>query len=200
VHHLAIAITDLGDSAVTLPLAAVAIAILLIARRARMAQWWGGAIAASAAAIAALKLVLIAIAPHHHTLTGLISPSGHAGMSAIVYGGFVLLIAPSLPRVWRIAAQLGALVLIVGIALSRLVLHEHSIAETIVGLGVGFAALAALRAGLRRAPAERVPVFALCAAAVAVIGLMHGTRWHTEPLIRALASSALVHELLPRHG
>jgi membrane-associated phospholipid phosphatase len=165
-----------------------------------MAMWWGGCIVASAATITALKLVFTALAPHHHTLTGLTSPSGHAGMSAIVYGGFVLLIGPSLTRVWRIVAQLGALALILAIAVSRLVLHEHSIAETVVGLGVGFAALGVLHAGLRRAPAERVPVFALCAAALAVIGLMHGTRWHTEPMIRALASSELVHTLLPWHG
>lgn len=199
-HHLTISITDLGDSAVTLPMAAVTIVILLIARQPRPALWWGGCIVASAAAIAALKLLLTALAPHHHTLTSLTSPSGHAGMSAIVYGGFVLLLGPSLPGIWRVVAQLGAFGLIMAIAVSRLVLHEHSIAETVVGLGVGFAALAALRAGLARAPAERVPVMALCAAALAVVGLMHGTRWHTEPMIRALARSELVHELLSRRG
>jgi membrane-associated phospholipid phosphatase len=200
VYHLAISITDLGDSAVTLPMAAVVIAILFVARRVRPALWWGGCIVASAAVIAMLKLLLTALASHHHTLTGLTSPSGHAAMSAIVYGGFVLLIGPSLPRVWRVPAQLGALTLIIAIAASRLVLHEHSIPETIVGLAVGLAALGVLRAGLARVPAERMPVVALCAAAVAVIGLMHGTRWHTEPVIRALASSELVHELLPWHG
>jgi len=200
VHHLAISITDLGDSAVTLPTAAVTIMVLLVARRVRPALWWGGAIVAGAAAIAVLKLVLTAAEPHHHTLTGLTSPSGHAGMSAIVYGGFVLVIGPSLARVWRVVARLGAAVLIVAIALSRLVLHDHSLAETVVGLGVGLAALGALRAGLARSPAERVPVAALCAAALAVIGLMHGTRWHTEPMIRALARSAVVHELPRWHG
>jgi undecaprenyl-diphosphatase len=200
VHYLAISITDLGDSAVTLPMAAVTIAILLVARRLRMALWWGGSIVASAAVIAGLKLVLTALAPHHHTLTGLTSPSGHAGISAIVYGGFVLLIGPSLTPVRRLLAQLGALVLIMAIAVSRLVLHEHSIAETVVGLGIGFIALGVLRAGLARTPADRVPVVALSAAALAVVGLMHGTRWHTEHMIRALASSELVHELLPWHG
>jgi membrane-associated phospholipid phosphatase len=200
VHHLTISITDLGDSAVTLPMAAVTIAILLVGRRGRMALWWGGSIVACAAAIAVLKLLLTAAAPHHHSLTGLTSPSGHAGMSVIVYGGFVLLIGPSLTRVWRVLARFGAVVLVVAIAVSRIVLHEHSIAETVVGLAVGFGALGALRAGLARAPAERVPVVALCAAALAVIGLMHGTRWHTEPMIRALAKSEMTHELLPWHG
>lgn len=199
-HHLAISITDLGDSAVTLPMAAVVMAILFVARRVRPALWWGGCIVACAAVIALLKLVLTALAPHHHTLTGLTSPSGHAAMSAIVYGGFVLLIGPSLTRVWCVAGRLCVLALVVAIAVSRIVLHEHSIAETIVGLFVGGAMLGALRAGLARIPAEQVPVAALCAAALAVIGLMHGTRWHTEPVIRALARSALVHELLPRHG
>jgi membrane-associated phospholipid phosphatase len=165
-----------------------------------MALWWGGSIVASAAAIAVLKLVLTAAAPHYHSLSDLTSPSGHAGMSAIVYGGFVFLIGPSLTRGRRVLAQLGALVLVMAIAVSRIVLHEHTIAETVVGLGVGFGALATLRAGLARAPTEPVPVLVLCAAALAVIGLMHGTRWETEPMIRALANSDLVHELLPWHG
>lgn len=199
-HHLTVSITDLGDSAVTLPMAAVTIAILMIARRARPALWWGGCIVASAVVITALKLVLTALAPHHHALAALTSPSGHAGMSAIVYGGFVLLIGPSLPPIWRIAARLGALVLILAIAVSRLVLHDHTIPETVVGLGVGVAALAALRAGLGRAPVERVPALALCAAALAMIGLMHGTRLHTERMIRALTSSELGHDPPSRHG
>ena len=199
-HHLIVAITDLGDSAVTLPMAAVAIAVLLTARQVRSALWWSGCIAAAAAALGALKLVLTAIAIHFHMLASLSSPSGHAGMSAIVYGGFVLLTGPSLPRMWRVLARLGALALVLAIAASRLVLHAHSIAETAIGLAVGLAALVAFGAGLARAPSERVPVVALCAAALAVIGLMHGTRWHTEPMIRALSRSALVQELLPPRG
>ncbi|HEY1796702.1 MAG TPA: phosphatase PAP2 family protein [Stellaceae bacterium] len=199
-HHLTIAITDLGDSAVTLPMAAVTIAILLVLRRIGMAAWWGGSIVVCAGVITVLKLLLIAAAPHHHSLSGLTSPSGHAAMSAAVYGGFVLLIGPSLPRAWRIVVQLGALALVLAIAMSRIVLHEHSIAETVVGLGVGFAVLAGLRAALSRGAAERVPVLVLCAAALAVIGVMHGTRLRTEPLIRALAHSGMVHELMPRHG
>lgn len=199
-HHLAIAITDLGDSAVTLPMAAVTIAVLLIARQMWPALWWAGSIVATAAVIAVLKLLLTAAAPHHHTLTGLTSPSGHAGMSLIVYGGFVLLIGPSLTRIWRVLARFGAVVLIAAIAVSRLVLHEHSVAETVVGLGVGLAALGVLRAGLARFPIERVPVIALCAGALAVIGLMHGTRWHTEAMIRGLAHSGLFHELPAWHG
>jgi membrane-associated phospholipid phosphatase len=200
VYHLAISITDLGDSAVTLPMAAVTIAILLLGGRGRMALWWGGSIVASAAVIAVLKLLLTAAAPHYHSLAGLTSPSGHAGMSAVVYGGLALLIGPSLTRVWRVLARIGVLALIMAIALSRIVLHEHSIAETAVGLGVGFAALGGLRAGLGRALVEPVPVLVLCAAALAAVGVMHGTRWHTEPIIRALAKSEMAHERLPWHG
>jgi undecaprenyl-diphosphatase len=198
-HHLAVSITDLGDSAVTLPMAAVTIAILFVARRARMALWWGGSIVAAAGVLAGLKLALTAAAPHH-SLTGLTSPSGHAGMSAIVFGGFVLLLGPSLTRGRRRSAQIAGAILVMAIAVSRIVLREHSITETVVGLCVGIAALAGLRAGLVRAAPERVPAAALSLAALAVVGLMHGTRWRTEPMIRALARSDLVHELDPWHG
>ena len=116
----------------------------------RMALWWGGGIVACAAVIAGLKLALTAAAPNHHFLSSLTSPSGHGGMSAIVYGGFVLLLGPSLTRGWRVLAQIGVAILVLAVAVSRIVLHEHTIAETVVGLGVGIAALAMLRAGLVR--------------------------------------------------
>jgi hypothetical protein len=83
---------------------------------------------------------------------------------------------------------------------SRIVLREHSIAETVVGLGVGLAVLAGLRAAFRRVPPGRVPVVWLCAAAFAVVVVMHGTRWRTEHLIRGLASSDVAHTLMPGRG
>ncbi|HEX3882478.1 MAG TPA: phosphatase PAP2 family protein [Stellaceae bacterium] len=198
-HHLAISITDLGDSAVTLPMAAVTILILLGLRRVGPAVLWGGSVVACALTIGVLKLILTAAASHHSP-TGFSSPSGHAGMSAIVYGGFVLLIGPSLAPAERWLARLGAVVLIAAIAVSRIVLHEHSLAETAVGLGIGLAALTGLNAAFKRAPAQRVPAIWLCAAAVATILAMHGTRWRAEHMIRDLASSDVTHTLLPGRG
>lgn len=170
-HHLTVSITDLGDSAVTLPLAAAAIAILLAAGRLRLAAAWAIAIAACVAATAALKLALA------------MSPSGHASVSAVVYGGFVVAVGPSLTPLLRWPARAGAGLLIAAIALSRLVLHKHTIEETIVGLALGLGALAAFRAVARDG---RTPVLWMCAAAAVVIVAMHGTRWQAEALIRGL--------------
>jgi len=197
-HHLAISITDLGDSAVTLPMAAVTILILMVLRRSRPALLWGGSIVACAGTIGVLKLILIAAAPHY-SVNGF-STSGHAGMSVVVYGGFVLLIGPSLAPPERWLARVGAVALIAAIAVSRVMLRKHSLAEIAVGLGVGLVALAGLRSLFKRAPRERLPAMWLCAAAFVTIVVMHGTRWHTESVIRDLARSDVVQTILPGRG
>ena len=195
-HRLAIFITDFGDGAVTVPLAAVTMVILFALRRPRLALGWGVSIAACAGTIGALKLALAACCHR----SGLASPSGHVAMSAAVYGGLVLLLAGSLAPLERRAAAIGAALLVAAIAASRIALHEHSIAEVVIGLVVGGAALAALRVVVAAVPPGFLPVIWFGAAAAITIIVMHGTRWHTEGAIHALAGLDLFHALLPWCG
>lgn len=178
-------VTDFGDSAVTLPLAAWVLVFLIAAGRRRAALAWAAAVVAAGAMMGVLKLVLGACgAAAAHT----ISPSGHTAMSAVVYGGLALLIAaPLRPRV-RGLVDAAAAVVILGIAWSRVALHQHSYGEIVIGLVVGAAGLAVFRIvrGRREAGAARLG-WLLLGAAILVAG-MHGTRWMIEPLIQRLAS------------
>lgn len=192
-HRLVLFITDFGDSAVLVPLAAVTMAFLFVWRRPRLALGWGLSIAGCAAAIGALKLALAGVPE-------VASPSGHVAMSTAVYGGFVALLGASLAPLERRAAALGAVLAVAGIAVSRLVLHEHTVAETAIGLVVGLAALGVFRSVLAVAAPGRLPAVWLCGAALGVIVLMHGTRWPVERAIHALAGLGLVHALLPGSG
>jgi len=180
-----ISLTDFGDSAVTVPLAALTLIFLAAAREMRVALGWVLAIGGCAIVIGALKLIFGACA-HRLALANIVSPSGHTAMSTAVYGSLALLIGAVLPR-YRRAIYVGAAIFIGGIAVSRAVLHEHDIAEIVVGLLVGLGAAASFHEILRRPDAPALPVtwFALCA--LGLVAMMHGTRWIVEPVVNGLA-------------
>jgi membrane-associated phospholipid phosphatase len=178
-------VTDLGDSAVTLPLAAVAALFLGLCGWRRTALSLLFAVGATGAAIGVLKLLLEScgrplVGP------GLTNPSGHMAMSTIVYGGLALLVARALPLRHRLWPWLAALVFLVLLALSRVIIHAHSPAETALGTATGALGLALLALLLG---VEALPPLALAWLAVpalSVILAMHGTRWPIENWVKAL--------------
>src|SRR5438067_2196816 len=90
-------VTDFGDTAVTVPLAALMGCFLLAARQPRLAAGWALAIVGCAGAIGGLKLVLAACG-YSLGVPGQASPSGHTAMSVAVYGGYAAVIGASLAR------------------------------------------------------------------------------------------------------
>ena len=177
-------VTDFGDSAVTVPLALLTLGFLLAAGQRRVALGCVLAISGCAAVIGALKVVLGACGP---LIPGVISPSGHTAMSTAVYGGLALLVSSELAPARRRAVLVVAGIAVVGIGLSRLVLHDHKPAEIVVGLVIGAAAAAVFRVWLRHTGAPRLPVKWLILAGLAVVAVMHGTRWMVEPAVHRLA-------------
>lgn len=178
-------LTDFGDTAVTVPLALLMACFLLAARQPRVAVGWGLAILGCAGTIAALKVVLAACGQSAGG-GGLASPSGHAAMSTAVYGGFAAVIGTALKRPVREAAIAGAAVLMIGIALSRVMLGAHSRLEVAIGLVVGAAALGAILVIVARHRPRHLPAGRLLAAALVVALLFHGERWPTEQAIHRL--------------
>jgi len=192
-------VTDLGDTAVTVPLAVLVMVFLGGLRQPRLALAWGATILACAGTVGALKLVLAACGARYG-VAGMASPSGHAAMAAAVYGGFALLVANSLTRTARRAVYAGAAVLVLAIAVSRLVLRLHAIAEVAVGLAIGVSTLVLLRLVFAASRRAVLPVRWLVAAALVVIAVTHGTRWNAEGTIHGLAGSRLVRIVLPWCG
>lgn len=181
-HALMTAITDAGDLMVTTPLALAL--LLLLWRAGARPQAWRLAVAWTACfgVLGVLKLVFTTCGEHWHA--GLHSPSGHAGLSTLVYGSYALVLA-ALPG-WRRPLPLGLAggALIAAIGISRIVLHEHTPLEVLVGLLVGFNCLL-LFASLPLTPvqAERVPVAALMALLVLVPAVLQGSRSQAEDLV-----------------
>ncbi len=183
--NLVTAISDAGDAAVLIPLAALLVVVLWRYQGWKAAWALMLALAACACVTVILKLVLVACGQSWNA--GMSSPSGHASMSVAVYGALGIVFArQSLP--WQQPAiVLGNWVLIAAIAVSRVVLGAHSYTEVALGLLVGGMALALFAYRyfkLRKAPINR-PL--LAASVLAIVVILHGAHLPAENLIRQLA-------------
>jgi membrane-associated phospholipid phosphatase len=178
-------VTDFGDTAVTLPLAALAFAFLLFSRQSRAAWLLAFTLAACGIGIALAKLALQSCA-QPLLQTDVINPSGHAAVSTAVYGALAMLFAysPSSERRWVPAAC--ASFLIGGIAVSRVVLDDHSMAEVIVGLIIGLAALTFFCGALAARPGIILRRGWLTLGVAGVIAVMHGSRWPIEEIVHSI--------------
>jgi membrane-associated phospholipid phosphatase len=178
------ALTDLGDSVITLPSASVVLVWLAIWGNRRLAVAWLVAVIACGAVTAALKIYFKACPLPGMALD---SPSGHTSMSLFVYGGLILLTAAQL-RAWRRGALLlfGAL-FILAIAVSRVTLDFHSTAEVVIGLAIGAVALAWFGLVFRRHRPARLPLWPSWLAILIPIALLGGQSLSAESLLGRIA-------------
>jgi membrane-associated phospholipid phosphatase len=190
-------LTDFGDSAITVPLSLVTFAFLLALSQRRLAISWGITILGCASAVGALK-ILFAPCDHRLAFTALVSPSGHATMTTVVYGSLTLLLSSSLPRSFRMSLAVAATLLVAAIAVSRFVLGAHDVSEVMVGLAIGLAGLAGFRRVLLAQGPVVLPVMWLAGGATVVIAMFHGIRLPIEHAVRALAD--LLHLVPPWCG
>src|ERR1700741_4703026 len=105
------AMSEFGDAAVLLPLSIV----LMLA------------LGSCLLLTVLLKVAFIACYPAWHT--AVVSPSGHASFSTAVYGALALVAARQVPSWQQPPIFLLCLTLVGGIAVSRVVLGAHSLAE-----------------------------------------------------------------------
>lgn len=142
-------VTNLGDSAILLPLS-VGVFLWLLAFCSRQAAGaWAVAMLAAVVPIAILKFALQTCDSLDRLR--LVTPSGHAAFGTAVYGAIAMLVARQKPGWTGLAVTVAALV-IVGICVTRLLIGVHSQAEVLVGLAIGAGALLVFRHHLRRSP------------------------------------------------
>jgi membrane-associated phospholipid phosphatase len=175
-------LTEFGDLAVLLPLAATILLWLLLSGARQAALWWLAALVLCIGGIGLLKIYLAACT----TSGDLRSPSGHAGFSALVYGALAASFAIRAEARWRRLLTVGAgLLVIAAIAVSRLVLGAHTPIEDVIGLLIGGASLALFIAGsgLRLGCLNLRP---LVLAAALIVTLLHGEQLHAEAVLHAM--------------
>ncbi len=178
-------LTNFGDAAVLLPVAAVMFLWLFSMVGRRQALMWGLALLVAGGGTALLKIFFFACGSPGAALE---SPSGHASMSTLVYGGLAL-VAGSESEAWpRVAAGAAGAALVVAIALSRVALGTHSVSEVAVGLVIGAAALGIFaHSYLAGRPVGR-HVWPLFVAAAILAALLHGSSAGLEPVWHQIAA------------
>lgn len=182
-QHDLVQLTDFGDTAVLLPLSVVFFIWLLATHRAGTALIWLAIVFACNFIIGALKLYFLAC-PAGDMLR---SPSGHTGFGIIVYGSITLVLAKAVRRQWLrgliIALGTG---LVAAIAVSRLILGNHSPIEIVIGAALGGISLAVF-AALYRPGSSRPRQFLVLAAVVLLVAfIFHGEQVKAEGFLRAL--------------
>lgn len=173
-------VTDFGDLAVLLPIAAMILVWLLRSPESQLlAAAWALAVVFCGGAIGLLKVYFSACS------TSIIdSPSGHVGMSTLVYGGLALMVAVRWRRLAVPALAVG-LGVIAAIAVSRVIVGAHDTVEVLIGLAIGAVALAIFAKALIRDPLA-MPAKTMLASAVLIIVLLHGQQVQAEQFFRLI--------------
>jgi membrane-associated phospholipid phosphatase len=186
-------ISNFGDLAVALPVAAMVTLWLCCRMRWRAALWWIGGVGACVVSMFFIKLGFYT---GDLALAGTLrNPSGHAAISMMVYGATACIIASQWKELGGAALAAGGIA-ILGIGVSLFYLRSHTVSEILAGLLVGglWAALF-LRYGYRRdEPQPGRPLsLVLLVAGTAIVA--HGTHM---PLGRAAAFLALPPDFIER--
>lgn len=185
-------VTDFGDQAVILPVALAVALTLALHRRLRLAATWLVAVAGVLGGTLILKVACYASSvlvhsPLIHRL-GLESPSGHVASAAIVYGGLLAIVTPATagrPRPATSWAFVAPSCIAAIVAVTRVQLGEHSVADVVVGaaLGVGGAVAFAV---LACPEVDRMEGARLTGVALLLVVLLHGLHFDVEQAIRTL--------------
>ncbi|MHB1077646.1 bifunctional DedA family/phosphatase PAP2 family protein [Thiobacillus sp.] len=184
-----IALTELGDAAVVLPLIVVVLGWLLWSRSWRAAAYWLAAMAFGAGLTLALKagLHLPRPEPIYAGLSRYAFPSGHAAMSVVIYGFLGVLIGQGVAPRARVALASSAILLITMIAFSRLYLGAHWLSDVLGGVAFGTAWVALLAIAYLRRSATSIRTHGLTVAVLATLavsGVWHVSTHHAEDTVR----------------
>lgn len=173
-----IALTQLGDAAVTLPVVTAVLLWLLWKRAWRPAAYWLAAASFGAVLTVILKagFGLPRPLPLYDGSIAFGFPSGHAAMSIVTFGFLAVLAARELPLRGQLAVFTVMALLAGLIALSRIYLGAHWLSDVLGGLSFGVAWVALLGIAYLRRPAPSVSARGLLA--VAATALIVGAGVH----------------------
>lgn len=129
-------LTDFGDAAIILPMAAIIAIWLLLARPRPLSMWWCFCFCGSAISVWLAKLIF-ATAPVVIGSFSLRSPSGHACTSATLYGMIAIIFNVSSTNLLRPVTIALMAAVVGGVTLSRVVLQMHSLSDALAGALIG---------------------------------------------------------------
>jgi membrane-associated phospholipid phosphatase len=181
-----VGLTDFGDLAVLMPLAA-AMLIWLLLYFSGAATRWVLALGICVSLTALLKIVFYGCPP----ASDMHSPSGHTSLSTLVYGALTLAAATGRPGLRHVLVIGSGAGLILAIAVSRLLLDAHSVPEVLLGLVIGTVSLALF--SRRYVEGANTTVWPLLVAAGVLVSILHGHELHAEQYLHRITGYLHVH-------
>jgi membrane-associated phospholipid phosphatase len=176
-------ISDFGDLALLLPIAAaIQVWLLRAPEGRRSAAIWAISLLFCCGATALLKIYFSAC-PYG----GINSPSGHAALSVFVYGGLGAIVGTRARRSLKFVLAAAGVGLVVAILATRVILGAHSIAEVLIGSAVGVMALAPFAEAVIRHPVLS-PTKSLVIVVILIAVVLHDKDVQVEGLLRLLGT------------
>lgn len=184
-----VAVTELGDVQVVLPVIMVALGWFIAHRFWRTAIYWLAAVGVAEALVKVIKLAL-----HRHRPGTLYAgleqfsfPSSHATLTVVVYGFLAFLLSVRSPHRLRVFIGTATASLIGAVAWSRLYLGAHWMSDVLAGLSFGTAWIAALAVAYLYQRSEALNTRSLATAVLvtfAVAATVHVATSHSVDLVR----------------
>lgn len=182
-----VAVTELGDSAVNLPVFAAVLLFLAVKKHVRAAVFW-----TAAAVCGVLSVELLKYGVHLQRPVSLYQgasaysfPSGHTAMSTIIYGFSAILLVRSVKGAWRWLLPTAVLFITFMIGFSRLYLGAHWFSDVAGGFLAGTFWVTLLGITYLKKTSSRIPAGAFILAFCAVLltaGLWHINKKHGNDL------------------
>ncbi|MDD2705179.1 MAG: LssY C-terminal domain-containing protein [Acidocella sp.] len=201
VDQMMVAITELGDASVIVPVT-LAVLAWLVWQRAWRAVIYGVAAVAGASIFAVLlKATLHQARPGalYQGWNAYSFPSSHSAASTALFGFLLVLICREVGARTRAAVTLAAVSLVSAIAFSRLYLGAHWLSDVLAGLAFGTAWAALLgivylqhtRRGMRAGGLAGISLAALLAAGSLHIAMAHATDMRRYAVLQRVEHMAL---------
>jgi membrane-associated phospholipid phosphatase len=187
--RLLVGVTELGDAKVAVPVFLSAMALFIFLRRWREAAVYALALAGASLFVAGLKDVIHRARPMdiYDGVAEYSFPSGHAGMSIVIYGMLAFLLACRAPSAWKRTIYGFTIPFIFLIGFSRLYLGAHWLSDVLAGLAFGLAwnsALAVLYLSRAPDPWPTRLVTPIIAVILVLAGSVHIARDYEKELLR----------------
>jgi len=179
-------VTDFADQAIVLPTSVCVLLFLLLSRCWETALAWTIAMGGVLAVMLVLKLGIGACGPALGA-GALDSPSGHTASATMLYGGIATILFPRLSLTLRLMLAIAVALLF---GASRIILHDHSLIEVLIGGIVGLGGLGIFM-HLRGAGPTRLPRVWIMLVLAGIALLQHGHRMTVEHRIHSFATLRL---------
>ncbi|HEV2549953.1 MAG TPA: phosphatase PAP2 family protein [Stellaceae bacterium] len=180
-------VTDLGDSALLLPASALLFAYLLYLRAASVARIWVMALALCALLTLLLKVAFYTCGMAVPVLA-MRSPSGHTSLSTTFYGCAALMMTGDKERATQVMVLAGGTFLALAVALSRVLLHAHTMSEVALGLTIGVLCVVWFGSAYLGRPPLSVPWRSALLGVGLLLLITHGLHWNFEWMVARIAA------------